>query len=38
VHLIGTLEFFLALRRIGWSEPILLDQFPVREDPSRRRA
>jgi xylose isomerase len=33
VHLIETLEFFLALRQIGWSEPILLDQFPFREDP-----
>ncbi len=33
VHLVETLEFLLALRRIGWSEPILLDQFPFREDP-----
>jgi xylose isomerase len=33
VHLIETLEFFLALRQIGWDEPILLDQFPFREDP-----
>ena len=33
VHLIETLEFFLALRQIEWSEPILLDQFPFREDP-----
>jgi xylose isomerase len=33
VHLIETLEFFLALRQIGWSEPVLLDQFPFREDP-----
>ena len=33
VHLIETLEFFLALRQIGWSGPILLDQFPFREDP-----
>jgi xylose isomerase len=33
VHLIETLEFFLALRQIGWSEPILLDQFPFRENP-----
>ena len=23
----------LALREIGWSEPLLLDQFPFREDP-----
>jgi xylose isomerase len=33
IHLIETLEFFLAVRRIGWEEPILLDQFPFREDP-----
>ena len=33
VHLIETLEFFLALRQIEWTEPILLDQFPFREDP-----
>jgi xylose isomerase len=33
IHLIETLEFFLAVRRIGWDEPILLDQFPFREDP-----
>lgn len=33
VHLIETLEFFLAVRQIGWAEPILLDQFPFREDP-----
>lgn len=33
VHLVETLEFFLALRRIGWDQPILLDQFPFREDP-----
>jgi xylose isomerase len=33
VHLIETLEFFLAVRKIGWDQPILLDQFPVREDP-----
>ena len=33
IHLIETLEFFLALRQIGWNEPILLDQFPFREDP-----
>src|SRR3954471_5503360 len=33
IHLVETLEFFLALRQIGWSEPILLDQFPFRENP-----
>jgi xylose isomerase len=33
IHLVETLEFFLAVRRIGWQEPILLDQFPFREDP-----
>ena len=33
VHLIETLEFMLALRTIGWQRPILLDQFPFREDP-----
>ena len=33
VHLIETLEFFLEVRKIGWDEPILLDQFPFREDP-----
>jgi xylose isomerase len=33
IHLIETLEFFLELRKIGWEEPILLDQFPFREDP-----
>jgi xylose isomerase len=33
IHLIETLEFFLAVRQIGWEEPILLDQFPFREDP-----
>jgi xylose isomerase len=33
IHLIETLEFFHAVRRIGWEEPILLDQFPFREDP-----
>ena len=26
-------EFLLALRRINWQGPILLDQFPFREDP-----
>src|ERR1700754_3556537 len=33
IHLVETLEFFLAVRQIGWTEPILLDQFPFREDP-----
>ena len=33
VHLIETIEFFLALRQIGWDQPILLDQFPFRESP-----
>jgi xylose isomerase len=33
VHLIETLEFMQALRQIDWQGPILLDQFPFREDP-----
>ncbi|GAA4983744.1 TIM barrel protein [Yinghuangia aomiensis] len=33
VHLFETLEFLLALREIGWEQPVLLDQFPFREDP-----
>src|SRR3954451_8588455 len=33
VHLIETLEFLQALRQIDWRGPILLDQFPFREDP-----
>lgn len=33
VHIIETLEFLLALRRINWQAPVLLDQFPFREDP-----
>ncbi len=33
VHLFETMEYLLELRRIGWSDPILLDQFPFREDP-----
>lgn len=33
VHLIETLEFFHELRKIGWTAPVLLDQFPFREDP-----
>ena len=35
VHLIETLEFLYALRQINWQGPILLDQFPFREDPLR---
>lgn len=35
VHLFETMEYLLALRRIGWTDPILLDQFPFREDPVR---
>lgn len=33
VHPIDTLEFLWALRAIDWDRPILLDQFPYREDP-----
>lgn len=33
VHLVETIEFFLAVRDLGWDEPIVLDQFPYREDP-----
>jgi xylose isomerase len=33
VHLVETLEFLYALRQIDWQGPILLDQFPFREDP-----
>ncbi len=33
VHLIETLEFLRALQQIGWEKPLLLDQFPFREDP-----
>lgn len=33
VHLLESLEFMLALRTIQWRRPILLDQFPFREDP-----
>jgi xylose isomerase len=33
IHLIETLEFFQEVRKIGWEQPILLDQFPFREDP-----
>lgn len=35
VHLIETLEFLRALRQINWAGPVLLDQFPFREDPIR---
>ncbi|MDW3214664.1 MAG: TIM barrel protein [Ilumatobacteraceae bacterium] len=33
VHPIDTLEFLNTVRKIGWDQPILLDQFPFREDP-----
>lgn len=33
VHLLETLEFLSALRQIAWQGPLLLDQFPFREDP-----
>jgi xylose isomerase len=33
IHLLETLEFLLALRTIDWRGPILLDQFPFRENP-----
>lgn len=33
VHLFETMEYLLGLRRIGWTDPVLLDQFPFREDP-----
>ena len=32
IHVIETLEFLYALRQIKWKGPILLDQFPFRED------
>jgi xylose isomerase len=32
VHLIETLEFMHALRQIKWQGPLLLDQFPFREN------
>ncbi len=35
VHLIETLEFLSALRQIHWQGPLLLDQFPFREDAIR---
>jgi len=34
-HPIETLEFLVAVRKIGWEQPLLLDQFPFREDPVR---
>lgn len=33
VHPVETLEFLWGLRLIGWQQPVLLDQFPFREDP-----
>lgn len=33
IHLVETAEFLVALRTIDWRGPILLDQFPFREDP-----
>ncbi|CAN5679523.1 TIM barrel protein [soil metagenome] len=33
VHPVETLEFLWGLRQIGWDRPVLLDQFPFREDP-----
>ena len=33
VHLLQTLDFLIALRKIDWQGPVLLDQFPFREDP-----
>ncbi|MGH1502720.1 MAG: sugar phosphate isomerase/epimerase family protein [Acidimicrobiales bacterium] len=32
-HPVETLEFLQAVREIGWDGPLLLDQFPFREDP-----
>jgi xylose isomerase len=32
VHLVETLEFLHALRQIDWQGPVLLDQFPFREN------
>lgn len=34
-HLLETIEFLLAVRTIGWNHPLLLDQFPFREDSLR---
>ena len=33
VHLFETMEYLIALRDIGWTDPVLLDQFPFREAP-----
>lgn len=33
LHPVETIEFLLAVRAIGWDKPLLLDQFPFREDP-----
>ena len=33
VHLFETMEYLLALRSIEWQNPLLLDQFPFRENP-----
>lgn len=33
VHLFETMEYLLALRSIEWQDPLLLDQFPFRENP-----
>src|ERR1700730_416096 len=35
VPLLATVAFFSALRQIHWQGPLLLDQFPFREDPIR---
>jgi xylose isomerase len=32
-HIVETLEFLQTVRDIGWGQPLLLDQFPFREDP-----
>lgn len=32
IHLIETLEFLYALRQINWQGPLLIDQFPFREN------
>lgn len=32
IHLMETLEFLYALRQINWQGPLLLDQFPFREN------
>ncbi len=33
VHLFETMEYLLALKSIEWKDPLLLDQFPFRENP-----